>query len=49
MLKRRGVISSTIQRAPKRHPEIDAEQKREISILYEAIEGDIDSFPFGAE
>lgn len=49
LLKRRGVFSNTIQRAPNRQPAIDDELKREISILLKAIEGDLCGFPFGAE
>ncbi|MGA1195657.1 MAG: dihydrodipicolinate synthase family protein, partial [Candidatus Latescibacterota bacterium] len=49
ILKRRGVFTTTIERAPGRQPAIDDETKREITILLRAIEGDIDSFPFGPE
>jgi len=49
VLKRRGVFSNTIERAPNRQPAIDDELKREISILYKAIEDDIGGFPFGPE
>jgi len=47
MLKRRGVFTSLVERAPA--PGLDAEDKREISILLKAIEKEIDSFPFGPE
>ena len=49
VLKRRGVFSNTIERAPNKQLEIDDELKREISILYKAIENDIDAFPFEQE
>jgi 4-hydroxy-tetrahydrodipicolinate synthase len=49
VLKRRGVFSNTIERAPNKQPAIDEHLKREISILYKAIENDIDAFPFGQE
>lgn len=49
MLKRRGVFTSTIERAPNKQPAVDDELKKEITILLKAIEGDIDSFPFGPE
>jgi hypothetical protein len=37
-----------VERAPAPH-ELDAEDKREISILLKAVENDIESYPFGAE
>lgn len=49
MLMRRGVFSNAIERAPNRAQALDAEDKREISMLLEAIKGDIDAFPFGPE
>ncbi len=49
MLKRRGVFTSTVERAPAGVDALDADDKREISILLKAIEGDIESFPFGPE
>jgi hypothetical protein len=49
ILKRRGVFTTTIERAPGRQPAIDDETKREITILLKAIDGDITSFPFGPE
>ena len=49
ILKRRGVFTSTIERAPNKQPAVDDELKKEITILLKAIEGDIDSFPFGPE
>ncbi|MDA0338119.1 MAG: dihydrodipicolinate synthase family protein, partial [bacterium] len=49
ILRRRGVISATTERAPG--GELDAEDKREVSLLLEALEeGDFDgNYPFGAE
>ena len=49
ILKRRGVFTSTAERAPGRGQPLDAEDKREISILLKAIEGEIDTYPFGEE
>ena len=49
ILKRRGVFTSTVERAPGRQPALDEHDKREISILLKAIEGVVDSFPFGPE
>jgi 4-hydroxy-tetrahydrodipicolinate synthase len=49
ILKRRGVFTSTVERAPAGVDVLDAEDKREISILLQAIEGDIQSYPFGPE
>jgi 4-hydroxy-tetrahydrodipicolinate synthase len=49
ILKRRGVFSSTVERAPAGVDELDAADKREISTLIEAIQGDVTSYPFGAE
>ena len=48
ILKRRGVLTSMVERAPAPH-ELDAEDKREISILLKAVENDVESYPFGAE
>ncbi|MDQ1317712.1 MAG: hypothetical protein QG588_1365 [Candidatus Poribacteria bacterium] len=47
MLKRRGVFTSLAERAPQRP--LDAEDKREISILLKAVENDLNGFPFGPE
>jgi dihydrodipicolinate synthase/N-acetylneuraminate lyase len=47
MLKRRGVFTSLAERAPQR--QLDAEDKREISILLEAVENELNRFPFGPE
>ena len=49
MLKRRGVFTSTAERAPGRGVALDDEDKREISILLKAIENEIDAYPFGPE
>ena len=49
ILKRRGVFSSTVERAPAGPDALDADDKREISTLIEAIQGDVASYPFGAE
>jgi 4-hydroxy-tetrahydrodipicolinate synthase len=49
ILKRRGVFSSTIERAPAGVDELDADDKREISTLIEAVQGDVASYPFGVE
>jgi 4-hydroxy-tetrahydrodipicolinate synthase len=49
MLKRRGVFTSLVERAPAGPQELDADDKREITILLKAIEGDIEHYPFQAE
>jgi 4-hydroxy-tetrahydrodipicolinate synthase len=49
MLKRRGVFSSLVERAPAGVEVLDAGDKREISILLDAIGGDILNYPFGPE
>ncbi len=49
MLKRRGIFTNLIERKPAGVWALDAGDKREISRLLKAIEGDIKSFPFGAE
>ena len=49
MLKRRGVFSSLVERAPAGADALDADDRREISILLQAIADDVESFPFGAE
>src|SRR5215212_3380665 len=49
ILKRRGVFSSTVERAPAGLDELDAADKREITTLLEAIQGDVATYPFGAE
>jgi 4-hydroxy-tetrahydrodipicolinate synthase len=47
LLKRRGVFTSLVERAPA--GSLDAEDKREISHLLRAIEDEVRAFPFGAE
>ena len=47
ILKRRGVFTSSAERAPARP--LDEANKREISILLKAIENDLNGFPFGPE
>ena len=49
ILKRRGVFSSLVERAPAGALELDAEDKREISILIDAIKDEVEFYPFGAE
>ena len=48
MLKRRGVLTSLVERAPSAQV-LDDLDKREISILLRAVEKDIEVFPFGPE
>ncbi|NJN81517.1 MAG: dihydrodipicolinate synthase family protein [Caldilineaceae bacterium] len=49
ILKRRGVFSNTIERAPAGVNALNAADKREISILLKAIEKDVEFYPFGPE
>ena len=49
ILKRRGVFTSTVERAPAGPDALDDDDKREISILLQAIEGYVESYPFGPE
>ncbi|MEZ4616721.1 MAG: dihydrodipicolinate synthase family protein [Caldilineaceae bacterium] len=49
VLKRRGVFTSTVERAPAGVNALDAEDKRELSILLKAFEADIEHYPFGPE
>lgn len=49
MLKRRGVFSNTIERAPAGPLALNEKDKHEISILLQAIEDDIDVYPFQPE
>lgn len=49
VLARRGVFTSTVQRAPAGPFDLDADDKREISILLEAIAADVTAYPFGPE
>lgn len=47
ILKRRGVITSLVERAPGR--QLDEGNKREVTMLVKAIESDLNGFPFGPE
>lgn len=49
ILKRRGVFTSLVERAPAGALELDDEDKREISILIKAIEDEVEHYPFGLE
>lgn len=49
ILKRRGVFTSTVERAPAGKQALDADDRREITRLIAAIEKDVKSYPFGAE
>lgn len=49
MLKRRGVFTSLVERAPSEVESLDDEDKREITILLEAVQEDIECYPFGPE
>ncbi len=49
LLKRRGVFSSLVERAPSGVQTLDAGDKREISKLLEGLSDDIEVFPFGPE
>ena len=49
VLRRRGVFTSLAQRAPSGAAALDDDDKREISILLEAIKDHIHEFPFGPE
>jgi 4-hydroxy-tetrahydrodipicolinate synthase len=49
ILQRRGVFTSTVERAPSPLTALDADDKREITTLIEAIRGDVASYPFGPE
>ena len=49
MLKRRGVFSSLVERAPSGVQTLGAEDKREISNLLRAVEDQLQGFPFGPE
>jgi dihydrodipicolinate synthase/N-acetylneuraminate lyase len=49
MLRRRGVLSSTAERIPSSAHAVDDDEKREISILLDAVRADISHYPFGAE
>ena len=47
MLRRRGVLTSSFERAPS--PLIDDGDKREITTLLQAVNEEINAFPFGDE
>jgi 4-hydroxy-tetrahydrodipicolinate synthase len=47
LLKRRGVLTSLVERAPA--VGLDPEDKREISILLKAVEEQVRAYPFGPE
>jgi dihydrodipicolinate synthase/N-acetylneuraminate lyase len=49
ILKRRGVFTSTVQRAAAGPFELDDHDRREISILIETVRGEVDAYPFGEE
>ncbi|MCC6169099.1 MAG: dihydrodipicolinate synthase family protein [Caldilineaceae bacterium] len=49
ILKRRGVFTSLVERAPAGVLALDDEDKREISTLIEAFQDDVESYPFGPE
>jgi 4-hydroxy-tetrahydrodipicolinate synthase len=49
MLKRRGVFTSLIERAPAGAEYLDEDDKREITLLLEAIRDEITHYPFGPE
>ena len=49
ILKRRGVFSNTVQRAPAGVEALDANDRREISTLIDAIKDDVEYYPFGPE
>lgn len=49
MLKRRGVFTSTVERAPLVAEMLDDDDKREISTLLAVIQDDVTHFPFGPE
>lgn len=49
MLKRRGVFTSLVERAPAGAEPLDSADKREITILLEAVQDEVEHFPFGPE
>lgn len=49
LLKRRGVFTSLVERAPAGVHALDEDDRREISILLRAIAPEIRTFPFGPE
>ena len=49
ILKRRGVFTSTVERAPAGLDALDEGDRREISALIEAIRDEVEQYPFGPE
>ncbi|MEN9934680.1 MAG: L-2-keto-3-deoxyarabonate dehydratase [Chloroflexota bacterium] len=49
ILKRRGVFTDTVERAPAGPDALDAGDRREISVLLESIADDVEHYPFGPE
>jgi hypothetical protein len=49
LLKRRGVFTTTVERAPAGADALDAGDRREISTLLAGLAGAVSAFPFGAE
>ena len=49
LLKRRGVFSTLVERVPNIKIALDEDDRREISKLLEAIEDDLNGYPFGPE
>jgi 4-hydroxy-tetrahydrodipicolinate synthase len=49
ILKRRGVFTSLAERIPAGKQALDAQDRREITVLLKAVEGDLRGYPFGAE
>ncbi len=49
MLKRRGVFTSTVERAPAGALALNADDKREISTLIDGIADEVEFYPFGPE
>ena len=49
LLKRRGVFSTLVERVPNSKIALDEDDRREISKLLEAIEDDLNGYPFGPE
>jgi hypothetical protein len=49
VLKRRGVFTSLVERAPSGAQTLNDDDKREITRLLKAVEKDIKSYPFGPE
>jgi 4-hydroxy-tetrahydrodipicolinate synthase len=49
ILKRRGVFTSTVERAPAGPDALDEDDRREITTLLAAIEEHVEHYPFGPE